>query len=798
MITEADILAARAELARRNVCDFSCLVDIPTVPITDTGDEDKFGVMRLGKLVDHHRLILEKLQGVENGTVPNLMLLLPPGSAKSTYADVVFVPWYMARKPRRNVILASYASDIAAKQGRRARTLVKSPGFERLMGVTISNTTSAVDQWAMSNGSEFMAGGILSGLTGNRAALGILDDPIRGREAAESQTIRDKTWDAYVDDFCSRLIPGAPQVMILCMTGDTPVLLESGKQVPIRDIRPGDVVASYHGGRVVAAPVMDWRPQGLDSVYEIRMKSGRVVKANERHPFLVERNGERSWIRVQELIIGDKVLALKGIGVSGAASPADTTDAKSQFHARGCVNPTTTRLFGLAATGPLQSTPKAGETPSSSTDTESPRMITTECAKSKVESAQSVSSHRERMSGLIGEGSSASIIVTTPALSGGSSVTIAISQSGTGKQSKFSLPPLNTYEIDLDEVVAVDPCGVEEVYDIQVGGTENFIANGLVSHNTRWHQDDPAGRILPEDWSGESGVFDGRDGRVWHVVCLPAIADRHDDPLGRQIGETLWPEWFSLEHWKPFQRNARTWNSLYQQKPTAPEGTFFKREWFKRYEPKDRPTNLRFYMTSDHAPGGSEGNDWNVFRVWGVDEAQNLWEVDGFRCQGTMDKAMGVFIDPVTGDQRLAAEGALPLIAKWKPLCWFPENDNNWKSAKPFVVAAMRKHRTRCRIEEISTSGGDKPTKAQPFQAKASMGEVYIRSGQEGDAIVDEYVAFPGGRHDDEVDNGANMGRALDMAHPAIVSAAEKHDNTRPNDRYSRSRSYEEDGGFYG
>lgn len=530
MITEADILAARAELARRSVCHFACLVDIPTVPLTSADDEDKFGVMRLGSLVDHHRLILEKLQGVENGTVPNLMLLLPPGSAKSTYADVVFVPWYMARQPRRNVILASYASDIAKKQGRRARQLIKSPGFERLTGVTLSGVSSAADEWALSNGSEYMAGGLLSGLTGNRAALGILDDPIRGREAAESKTIRDKTWDAYVDDFCSRLIPGAPQVMIL----------------------------------------------------------------------------------------------------------------------------------------------------------------------------------------------------------------------------------------------------------------------------TRWHQDDPAGRILPENWHGESGVFNGRDGRIWHVICLPAIADRLDDPLGREIGETLWPEWFSLDHWKPFQRNNRTWTSLYQQKPTAPEGTFFKRDWFKRYRPSERPARMKFYMTSDHAPGGTEHSDWNVFRVWGVDSDQNLWEVDGYRVRGTIDKAMGVKIDEVSGEQTVAEQGALPLIRKWKPICWFPENDNNWKSSAPFVRAAMRKHGIRCRIEEISTQGGDKPTKAQPFQAKAAMGEVHIREGMEGDEIINEYVAFPGGKHDDEVDAASNMGRALDMAHPAIVPPDKIVDNTKPNDRYVQRKAYEDDGGYYG
>lgn len=156
-----------------------------------------------------------KLQGVESGEIPNLMVLMPPGSAKSTYSDVVFVPWFMSRKARRNVILASYASDIAKKQGRRARQLIQSKSFYNLTGLALKDDQKAADEWALSNGSEYMSGGLLSGLTGNRGALGILDDPIKGRRDAESETIRNSTWDAYINDFCSRLIPGAPQVMIL-------------------------------------------------------------------------------------------------------------------------------------------------------------------------------------------------------------------------------------------------------------------------------------------------------------------------------------------------------------------------------------------------------------------------------------------------------------------------------------------------------------------------------------------------------------------------------------------------------
>ena len=50
---------------------------------------------------------------------------------------------------------------------------------------------------------------------------------------------------------------------------------------------------------------------------------------------------------------------------------------------------------------------------------------------------------------------------------------------------------------------------------------------------TRWHEDDIAGRILPEGYAGESGFIDGRDGNRWYVVCIPAEAERADDVLGR-------------------------------------------------------------------------------------------------------------------------------------------------------------------------------------------------------------------------------------------------------------------------
>lgn len=106
---------------------------------------------------------------------------------------------------------------------------------------------------------------------------------------------------------------------------------------------------------------------------------------------------------------------------------------------------------------------------------------------------------------------------------------------------------------------------------------------------TRWHEEDLAGQILPENYEGESGLIHCRDGQWWNVLCIPAKAERADDPLGRKIGGYLWPEWFKEEHWHSWERNplaARTWAALYQQRPAPFTGIHFNRDDFNFWDPK--------------------------------------------------------------------------------------------------------------------------------------------------------------------------------------------------------------------
>lgn len=98
--------------------------------------------------------------------------------------------------------------------GRRTRSIIKQSRYRNIWGAALVSDSNAAQEFALSNGSEYMACGILSGITGNRAHGIIIDDPIKGREQANSETIRNKTWDAYEDDLKTRLIPGGWIVLI--------------------------------------------------------------------------------------------------------------------------------------------------------------------------------------------------------------------------------------------------------------------------------------------------------------------------------------------------------------------------------------------------------------------------------------------------------------------------------------------------------------------------------------------------------------------------------------------------------
>ena len=140
------------------------------------------------------------------------MIFAPPGSAKSTYASILHTPWHFAAHPDHCVIAASHTAELAEKWGRRVRNLVAE--HSAVLGVSLATDSQAAGRWETDSGGEYFAAGVGGAIAGRRADLVVIDDPIRSREDADSETVRDKIWDWYKSDLYTRLKPGGRIVLI--------------------------------------------------------------------------------------------------------------------------------------------------------------------------------------------------------------------------------------------------------------------------------------------------------------------------------------------------------------------------------------------------------------------------------------------------------------------------------------------------------------------------------------------------------------------------------------------------------
>lgn len=158
----------------------------------------------------HHRLLIDELQAIASGQNDRLMVFMPPGSAKSTYASVLFPAWLLAQKPGLSIIGASNTDALAALFSRRIQAVVRDHRAE--LGYSLARESAEL--WTTSNNGQYRAAGVSTAIAGYRADCAILDDPIRSREEAESESQREKLWAWFSADLRSRLKPNASVVLI--------------------------------------------------------------------------------------------------------------------------------------------------------------------------------------------------------------------------------------------------------------------------------------------------------------------------------------------------------------------------------------------------------------------------------------------------------------------------------------------------------------------------------------------------------------------------------------------------------
>jgi len=262
--------------------------------------------------------------------------------------------------------------------------------------------------------------------------------------------------------------------------------------------------------------------------------------------------------------------------------------------------------------------------------------------------------------------------------------------------------------------------------------------------NTRWHEDDLSGRILPADWSGQSGDILCRDGNIWRVLCLQAQCDTQSDPLNRKMGEMLWPEWFDDRHWGQFRTNRRTWSSLYQQRPAPDEGILFRKDDMAFYD--KLPDSLHIIGASDYAVT-PDGGDWTEHGIAGVDNDGSMYLIDWWRGQ--------------TGPEEWI-EKKLDMIIRHKPLAWFGEMGPIRRATEGRIRQRQIDRKANCRIEWLPHIG-DKATKAQSVIATAGMGRLlWPRGAAWVPELQRQCLVFPAGSPDDGVDTLGLLGRGAD------------------------------------
>jgi predicted phage terminase large subunit-like protein len=328
-----------------------------------------------------------------------------------------------------------------------------------------------------------------------------------------------------------------------------------------------------------------------------------------------------------------------------------------------------------------------------------------------------------------------------------------------------------------------------DVYDFQVEGTRNFFADGVLVHNcliiddpikdrkeadsalirqniwdwwtdaastrlapgapvvlilTRWHEDDLAGRLMAAE-----------DGHLWKVINIPAQAD-HDpakgetDPLDREPGEfMISARGRTTAQWEAIKTRvgSRTWNALYQGRPTPAEGGIFKREWWdlpgRRYtDPlwivRGDGAHIALHLDEviaswDMAFKDTKSSDYVCGQVWGRRGA------DVFLLDQVWDR-----MDFVTTCLRFRE-----LAAKWpQALLKIVEDKANGTA----VINSLNRIVPGI-VPEVPTES--KEARAAAVSPLIEAGNVHLPTPELAPwigGLVEEAAGFPNATHDDQVD----------------------------------------------
>ena len=257
----------------------------------------------------------------------------------------------------------------------------------------------------------------------------------------------------------------------------------------------------------------------------------------------------------------------------------------------------------------------------------------------------------------------------------------------------------------------------------------------IILIQTRWHEDDLAGRLLKTVHDPKSNVqSEGAAKDKWDVLLLPALAEEGDE-LDRSPGDALCPERFDRASLLEKQRNMGSYSfaALYQQNPMPRSGGLFKREWFSRVV-DEVPKGLRWCRGYDLAVSTKTSADFTASFRCAIDREGNLYIADGFKRRVEYPEQRRYIVGRLEAEKD--TEHGIELALH----------------GEAFVQEIRRETRFCGRAIRGVRVTADKFTRALAWANRAEAGKVILVRGAWNEEFLEEVCRFPNGRHDDQVD----------------------------------------------
>lgn len=159
-----------------------------------------------------------------NGKSSYLMINVHHRSGKTDILGRYLPPHFLGEFPECEIMSTSYQADFTQKATGYARNVFRSKEFQMLYpNIGLSKESNAKSYWEIINNKngeplsgKLYGSGLKSGIIGSGGHLVLCDDPLAGRQAAESITTRNTIWEAIKDDLLTRLAP--VHIVILLFT----------------------------------------------------------------------------------------------------------------------------------------------------------------------------------------------------------------------------------------------------------------------------------------------------------------------------------------------------------------------------------------------------------------------------------------------------------------------------------------------------------------------------------------------------------------------------------------------------